>query len=440
MSPRCKRAKELDIDNCHEDYEDEEDYCLFHKPGKDEKEAKNFYTSIRKRCEVYEEENKSVFRTNLDFSGFFFPKTPEGLKPLFSESVFKERVVFGDATFEGLASFERAVFEKSAVFRKTEFNEPTDFNRAIFKGTAYFNNGDFIASCSFSKTKFEKFAKFIKTVFRSTSEFSRAVFNEKTSFEEADFHGTVFFNQVVCKELIDFKSAVFKKNSFFRNSRFKEITDFKKANFLSDADFANIIFERPSNFKEAKFKGKLNFQNTDFRQGISILRDPKKFPEDNFERAESKEEACRVQKISYDTEGRKEAADLMFVEEMRARRAQKPSIVRTLEWLFVDFTSEYGTQWKNVLELSSSTILISTAIYIFDGLINPSTGIFGLQNGATANPLNLSYYSIVAFTTLGFGDIYPVGIIARIISSIEALLGAFFVALFVVVLARKWMR
>ncbi|MBU7025782.1 MAG: two pore domain potassium channel family protein [Theionarchaea archaeon] len=49
------------------------------------------------------------------------------------------------------------------------------------------------------------------------------------------------------------------------------------------------------------------------------------------------------------------------------------------------------------------------------------------------------YYSIVTFTTLGYGDIHPLGY-SHIIASVEALTGAFFIALFVVVFARKMMR
>ncbi len=49
------------------------------------------------------------------------------------------------------------------------------------------------------------------------------------------------------------------------------------------------------------------------------------------------------------------------------------------------------------------------------------------------------YYSIVTFTTLGYGDIHPLGY-SHLIASVEALTGAFSMALIVVVFARKIMR
>ena len=58
---------------------------------------------------------------------------------------------------------------------------------------------------------------------------------------------------------------------------------------------------------------------------------------------------------------------------------------------------------------------------------------------ALGNLLNALYYSLVTFTTLGYGDMHPTGWL-KALSAIEALTGAVFMALIVAVIARKWMR
>jgi len=49
------------------------------------------------------------------------------------------------------------------------------------------------------------------------------------------------------------------------------------------------------------------------------------------------------------------------------------------------------------------------------------------------------YFSVVTFTTLGYGDFIPLGM-ARVVSAIEAFTGSFTIALFVVVFVRKMTR
>ena len=53
--------------------------------------------------------------------------------------------------------------------------------------------------------------------------------------------------------------------------------------------------------------------------------------------------------------------------------------------------------------------------------------------------IKLMYFSVVTFTTLGYGDLVPVGP-SRIIAAIEAFAGSFTLALFVVVFVKKMTR
>ena len=54
--------------------------------------------------------------------------------------------------------------------------------------------------------------------------------------------------------------------------------------------------------------------------------------------------------------------------------------------------------------------------------------------------LYAGYFSITTFTTMGYTDVYPIGKLTRTVSAIEALMGTFVMALFVVVFVRKFMR
>jgi hypothetical protein len=47
--------------------------------------------------------------------------------------------------------------------------------------------------------------------------------------------------------------------------------------------------------------------------------------------------------------------------------------------------------------------------------------------------------SVITFTTLGYGDVHPIGY-SRIVASVEAIFGIFMTALFIFVFTRKMLR
>jgi len=75
--------------------------------------------------------------------------------------------------------------------------------------------------------------------------------------------------------------------------------------------------------------------------------------------------------------------------------------------------------------------------YFFSGIYN------GMVNNITSyNPkfLEALYFSIVTFTTLGFGDFVPKQGFFQLFASFESLMGAIFMALFIFVFVRKMIR
>ena len=49
------------------------------------------------------------------------------------------------------------------------------------------------------------------------------------------------------------------------------------------------------------------------------------------------------------------------------------------------------------------------------------------------------YTTVITFTTLGYGDVHPIGL-SRVFASIESELGVFMTALFIFVFTRKILR
>jgi len=154
------------------------------------------------------------------------------------------------------------------------------------------------------------------------------------------------------------------------------------------------------------------------------------------------EEVARTVRKQCEKEGLFETAGMFFKKEMIFRRYQMPrySLKRIISRM-VDLFCGYGESPMRVVLFSMFLIWICSVAYFFLG--TTATNTYTVQeHGFLAHFLefaNAVYFSVVTFTTLGYGDISPVGF-ARFVAAFEAFVGSFTMALFVVVFVKKMTR
>lgn len=85
--------------------------------------------------------------------------------------------------------------------------------------------------------------------------------------------------------------------------------------------------------------------------------------------------------------------------------------------------------------------LYSALLVIFACAFSYTQGFLFFKSGLIARPQfwEALYFSVVTFTTVGSGDITPVGILKAVVA-IEALAGIFIIPLFLIGLSRKYLR
>lgn len=156
------------------------------------------------------------------------------------------------------------------------------------------------------------------------------------------------------------------------------------------------------------------------------------------------EEIYRKLRLHTERQGLPQMAGFFFQHEMAMRRRQKPmfSPERILSKA-VDLFCGYGEKPLRVIVFSLTLIILSAFAYFFAGLSFGEDVIgFDLHQGVSNNFydfLECLYFSVITFTTLGYGDIVPTEI-SRIFAAIEAFCGSFTLALFVVVFVKKMTR
>ncbi len=156
------------------------------------------------------------------------------------------------------------------------------------------------------------------------------------------------------------------------------------------------------------------------------------------------EDVYRNLRIAHDNQGYSHTAGIFFRREMIMRRHQLPLLsFKRLASKLIDMFTGYGEQPAKIIVFSISTILLFAFMYAIMGVSASNEVIqFDLQADASSNAisfLNCLYYSVVTFTTLGYGDIVPLAF-TRFLAASEAFIGAFAMALFVVIVAKKTSR
>ena len=159
---------------------------------------------------------------------------------------------------------------------------------------------------------------------------------------------------------------------------------------------------------------------------------------------EEAEEVARNIRKSCERQGVFDIAGDFFHREMQFRRYQLPRFsLRRFVSKGVDIVSGYGEKPERIVLFSAFFIFICSLFYFG----------FGINGGSDVIQLNLSlpwtanvyawleclYFSVVTFTTLGYGDLSPLGP-SRFFAAMEAFIGSFSLALFVVVFVKKMTR
>ena len=156
------------------------------------------------------------------------------------------------------------------------------------------------------------------------------------------------------------------------------------------------------------------------------------------------EEIYRNLRQTAEHQGLFESAGHFFQKEMVMRRRQLPkySFKRQFSRL-VDLFCGYGERPLRVILFSLAIIFVFATLYFFSGLSFSGDSLaFDPEASLWANVkifFSALYFSVVTFTTLGYGDLAPIGV-ARALAAFEAFIGSFTLALFVVVFVKKMTR
>ena len=405
--------------------------CLFHSPynGRLDAAARAVWETARRMAQA----------GDCDFARWHFPPDPD-LDPDaeqggFSGATFSGDTWFRGATFSAEAWFLLATFSGRASFHGAMFSGEARFDGATFRDYARFEDATFSGYARFDGAAFSSTAWFVGATFSSDARFSGATFREYAWFAYATFSGCAFFGDATFSRYARFAGATFSGNAWF-----------KDATFSGDAGFEDATFSKVAVFQRAMFEGTPWFEGARCL-GSSITFDrPRRWPwmrPRPFARPREGEIAYRLAKQAaqergdYTEAGRYHYAEQCAIDDRLMHGAGVgPRFHGLVRLLFGRGVFGYGERPWHPLLLGLAVIMVCALVFAcVDGVApdpkSAQTSLAWWQYG---------YFSVVTFTTLGYGDYQPKQGWPQVVAGVEAALGAALLATFVVCLTRKYMR
>lgn len=403
---------------------------------------------------------------------------------------------FGGARFGGGANFGSAHFGGDAWFWGARFGGSADFWEARFGGRADFGDAQFAGRADFGGARFDGIALFLGARFGRHAYFFVARFGGDAGFWGARFGGDAEFGHARLGGDADFRGAHFARKADFKGTVFSGLADWEEAHFHAQADFTDVAQPADSRFliglprADRKSAGK----QTRFAQpatGSQLCRLAKEtarragdyrlagdyfyfermyadltrlpWPFFAWRRLLRRLHGWRVTRpvarwlqqwrvigglLRWPLPDSVEGADgKPFLNRQELEKAWlRPQLdPKPTAWdkswgavrlLFGCLVFGYGERPLRVFGWSLTVVCFWAALYWCLGLVRLSGATYPIH-GLLQN----LYFSVVTFTTLGFGDFEPVKTFwGMLFAASEAFIGMFMIALFVVSVAKRFSR
>lgn len=305
-------------------------------------------------------------------------------------------------TFTSIVNFRTVVFQEDVNFRRTLFEADLDFDEAVFHG-----------ACAFREAIFQRRADFHSAIFHKSASFWRARFNNVVDFHRSEFRRNVVFHEANFYNEVNFRRAVFRGILDCTGTWFPETTAFNSATFLGTANFTGAQFTAVAAFRDVQYT-----PNTLFQSVRDKLRRTGHHPTEFYL---DSQHVGEVENPFF----KRYVADQQFI---RAFNQANPVLARLWRW-----SSDYGRSLALWASWSTLFVFLFAIAYRFPfpswmslWLVDLTPHFHQTTGAYIGQPLTFwdcFYFSVVTFTTLGFGDVVADNTAARFLVTLEVIFG-----------------
>jgi len=421
----------------------------------------------------------AIFKGNTDFGGTIFKGNTNFQGTIFEGNInFKDAIFEGDTNFQGAdlrgyrGSFNRVTFKKDANFEFVSFTAGfTNFQGATFRGVTVFKIVGFDGDSSFKDAIFEGHSSFEGVTFEGDADFQIKYFRKNLNFSKINVlsgkrlnlklendegnitlndEGNITFERAYLENvyldvefvegtLIDFFDALLKNTKIKREQIEDHIFQEKNKEF-SEAQQIYLILK--NNFHSIG-----QYKNESW--AYTKERDMERMSQSFYSFLNKYRNYSLFKKILMKSNVSKRVIikTKIFSKWLFSKKA--------FEWFHLSFSNfiyQYGESPRRVIRFALIIIFLFALILNLSGIVNSDRTNVIIEfikksqgdeytlrylGPILGNFLDCLYFSVVTFTTLGYGDFQPAVGVSRFFVSLESIIGAFTMALFVYTFARR---
>ncbi len=432
------------------------------------------------------------FDYGVDFSSARFEKYAgfrcRRIGGSFYEAIFNGYADFALSSFGG-ADFTKVEFNDDVGFWSTRFKHDAIFEETKFEKNANFKEASFGGVADFDNASFEKNVDFIGTIFSLNVDLRNTNYATlKISWDQLAKHldGFLFgkeasvwlsdssFSGSFPKSLkykIRYKGPNAKRNHItFRgvmseeektelqelseNQEYKDAIQelFYRAEDSND-EYDHGIFNSLEEFKKSKNKRSDIVEHQDIKLPDSLSAQGFTMWKQMYLRLIKNFEDIGDKKSADDAFYHYRSAKPIFHYEADLRSGKKYIVGTSLWWKSIEYvclnlTCGYGTKPLRPLGVGGMLVLLFTLGYFIPFFFKVKSLVYQQGKDNTDSEenekwyhclYNSFYFSVMTFTTVGYGDYSPKRIF-KIVAMLEGVLGWLTLALFLVTLGNVWLR
>ncbi|WP_276282414.1 pentapeptide repeat-containing protein [Halorussus caseinilyticus] len=397
---------------------------------------------------------RSEFREGVTFDGSTFAGDVEAV-----EAQFYGDADFVGATFRSRVRFTEARFREDASFREAAFHDAAIFRGVVFEGEAKHLE----ENASFDEVTFEATADFEAASFTNGS-FRDVTFHDEGNFRTAEFHKGVEFRIVAGGSgdtYVDLTEATLCGGSVVITADSVVLYDLTKAtlgdlNLESEGnqhqlldhfrfcltDFDHFDFSNHHAYLERNdwnvhdFLGDESSGRYDVEMTNEVIEETYRKAQDSAN-AVGDTPAMREFEFKRYFYNRKKNVDIVLHEyslDVWGRLRKGASVGLNF---FMQFTCGYGNRLPRIAVLTFLLPALFGVLYVLGGPLQTQAGVIWDAAQPSTTLFEGLYYSYISFSTIGYGDIGPVGWAAKILAASQGMLNGLFFTLLTFTLFKR---